>query len=194
MTLGLIRLTYFTKRSLLTFFLFGCNVQSVIFSSTPTSKYNNNNREALRFRFQGYTLWFELEQFPIEINSKEGGDLTVSDLDHIIALAASEKGLQPIPNPHVSLLYGMTQFDTEREVKSVFNGKLRDTLKIMKSYNGTNGLSSTLKFQNGRFGVAYDGLDGEVMVRVLNLFCSCNCSCEELFSDSNDCLKYVLLG
>jgi len=119
--------------------------------SSPSNLDSDDNREALRFRFKGYTLWLELEQFPLEISSKEDGTrfTTVSDLDYIIALAATEQGIQPIPRPHVTLLYGMCQYDTEEEVKAVFNGKLRDTFPRTKMNNGTNYWSSTLKFRDG---------------------------------------------
>lgn len=195
MPLLLVKLTHLTKYPFFTYLFFVCiafrtginecfvikystlNLQrnradNDIFSPTCTSLVSlppnlesDDNREALRFVFKGYTLWLELEQFPLEINPKEDGTCftTASDLDHIIALAASEQGLQPIPMPHVTLLYGMCQYDTEEEVKAVFNGKLRDTLASAEINNSTSYRSSTLQFHDGRFGVAFDGVDGEDM-------------------------------
>jgi len=135
------------------------------FVSSASNSENDDNREPLRFCFKGYTIWMEPEQFPLEIISKDDGVslTTVSDLDHIIATISSEQGLQPIPKPHVTLLYGMSQFSAEEEVKAVFNGEFKDFLSRMETKNNTSNWSSALKFNDGLFGVCFDGVDGEEM-------------------------------
>jgi len=134
-------------------------------SSSSINSENDDNREALRFRFKGYTIWMEPEQFPVEIISKEDGVSvnTVSDLDHIIATISTEQGLQPIPKPHVTLLYGMSQFSSEEEVKAIFQGEFKDSLSKMEIGNTIDNWSSPLKFSDGLFGVCFDGVDGEEM-------------------------------
>jgi len=130
----------------------------------PQISASDSIREPLRFRFKGYSLWIELEQFPLEIKSKEDDTaFTVSDLDYIISVAALEQGLQPLPSPHVTLLYGMCQFHNKEEVMAVFNGKLRDTLESMKRENDSSDYIGSLKAHDGYSGVTYDGVDGEEM-------------------------------
>jgi len=135
-----------------------------LFSSSFNSD-NDDNREELRFRFKGYTIWMEPEQFPVEIISKEDGVsvTTASDLDHIIATVSTEQGLQPIPKPHVTLLYGMSQFSSEEEVKAVFKGEFKDSISKMEIGDTIGSWSSPLKFYDELFGICFDGVDGEEM-------------------------------
>merc|ERR1711884_885145 len=129
-----------------------------------------NIREPLRFHFRGYTLWLELEQFPLEItitNTTTPGGIEdakiVSDLDYIINLAAAEKGLQPIPAPHVTLIYGMSQFETEEEVKAVFNGKLRNVLAKMRDEDSISGWPMPLRTIGLLCDIEYEGINGGEM-------------------------------
>jgi len=156
---------------------------SAVASSTTappvdSSSHNSKRRDPLRFRFKGYSLWLEPEQFSLRIPSKKSDTLfshtksntksntrVVSDLDYILALAGAEKGVSPIPQPHLTLLYGMCQFASEEEIKTVFNGPLREALEeiITRENNGISDRSSPLQFNSGLAGVVFDGIDGEEM-------------------------------
>jgi hypothetical protein len=85
-------------------------------------------------------VWLELEQ-------RDG------DLAKAVALAASDKGLLPIPEPHCTVLYGVSHM-SEDEVKECFRNKVVPLLK-----DGWPVLSAKGPYS----GISYDGVDGHEM-------------------------------
>ena len=62
-------------------------------------------REPLRFEFEGYTIWLELEE------ESHNYDFTKA-----IQQASRELQVQPIPHPHVTAIYGMTHFSSLEKI------------------------------------------------------------------------------
>ena len=50
---------------------------------------------------------------------------TLTDLTHIIEVAAQEQFVDAIPSPHVTVFYGMDHFESENHVLECFNQDLR---------------------------------------------------------------------
>eukprot|EP00978_Attheya_sp_CCMP212_P014359 scaffold36512_cov59-Attheya_sp.AAC.5 len=63
-------------------------------------------RDSLYYEFVGYSIWLEVEQYE-------------NDLYRAISIAAEDLGLFPIPEPHVTAIYGMTHL-AEEEIKDKF--------------------------------------------------------------------------
>lgn len=63
-------------------------------------------REPLRYTFEGYSITLTLEQYE-------------NDLDKALVFAAARHGLEPVPEPHVTLLYYLID-TTEEEVRRRF--------------------------------------------------------------------------
>jgi hypothetical protein len=63
-------------------------------------------RDSLYYEFVGYSIWLEVEQYE-------------NDLDRAISIAAEDLGLFPIPEPHVTAIYGMTHL-AEEDIKDKF--------------------------------------------------------------------------
>jgi hypothetical protein len=82
-------------------------------SQDSTNKMKAN--DMLRFAFSGYSIWLEPEQFH-------------SDLDSAIQVSSKELDAYPIPAPHVTLIYGITDL-LEKEMinrfQSVFSNEVR---------------------------------------------------------------------
>jgi hypothetical protein len=85
-------------------------------------------------------VWLELEQ--------RDGDLAKAG-----AMAAAEKGLHPIPEPHCTVLYGVSHM-SEDEAKQCFRNKVVPLLK-----DGWPPLSAKGPYS----GVSYDGVNGDEM-------------------------------
>lgn len=71
-------------------------------------------REPLRYNFEGYSITLTLEQFD-------------SDLDKALVFAAARHGLEPVPEPHVTLLYYLVDL-SEEEVRRLFREQVRFTI------------------------------------------------------------------
>jgi hypothetical protein len=71
-------------------------------------------REPLRYNFEGYSITLTLEQFD-------------NDLDKALVFAAGQHGLEPVPEPHVTLLYYIVDM-TEDEVKRRFREEVGPTI------------------------------------------------------------------
>jgi hypothetical protein len=80
-------------------------------------------KERLRFVFQGYAIWYELEQFPTTANTLDGvveADTAMLDLEQALWTAAKELSVGPIPAPHLTALYGINHL-SEGEVRQRFH-------------------------------------------------------------------------
>jgi hypothetical protein len=97
-------------------------------------------KNALRFEFEGYSVWLEPEQFQ-------------GDLDKAIQTASEELRVIPIPVPHATLVYGISHLP-EVEVKRRFN---EVALKISEW--------PSLELKGFLTDIELDGLDGGTMVR-----------------------------
>lgn len=85
-------------------------------------------------------MWLELEQHD-------------GDLGKAVAMAAADKGLLPIPEPHCTVLYGISHM-SEDEFKECFRNKVVPSLK-----DGWPPLSAKGPY----FGVSYDAVNGDEM-------------------------------
>uniref|UniRef100_A0A7S2RIR2 Uncharacterized protein n=2 Tax=Eucampia antarctica TaxID=49252 RepID=A0A7S2RIR2_9STRA len=99
-------------------------------------------RPPLSFRFCGYTLWLEPEQFD-------------NDLSQAMSMACTAHGLHPIPSPHITLIYGMTHL-TETEVQHLFRHDLQ--LLLRKGWGEPFQSIGILADKT------FDGVNGENMV------------------------------
>jgi hypothetical protein len=94
----------------------------------------------LRFVFAGYSIWLEPEQFH-------------SDLASAIQVASKEVDTYPIPAPHVTLIYGMSDLSEKEMIKRfrvVFSNEVRTW--------------PTLRHKGFISDIALDGVNGGLMV------------------------------
>jgi len=96
-------------------------------------------REPFRFVFRGYSIWLELSQ-------------TDHDLDNAVAKAAMDNGLFPIPEPHCTVIYGVTHM-TEAEARRSFLEKVVPAVEQWPA----------LETKGSHCGFCFDGVDGEEM-------------------------------
>jgi len=94
------------------------SISSETNETTATYKDNGSTlvkREPLRFNFTGYSLWLEVEELD-------------DDLTRTLNMIADENGVIPIPEAHVTAIYGMNHL-TEHEVRQRFR-----TMKSMAKF------------------------------------------------------------
>lgn len=77
-----------------------------LFTEPEFSQKLETERDSLYYEFVGYSIWLEVEQYE-------------NDLDRAISIAAEDLGLFPIPEPHVTAIYGMTHL-AEEDIKDKF--------------------------------------------------------------------------
>lgn len=111
--------------------------------SAHVSNITVEKRPPLHFRFCGYTIWLEPEQFE-------------NDLSNAMSKACSSHGLHPIPLPHITLLYGMTHLSQE-EVQRLFRNEFQN---LITENNGWGQVFQTVGVLVDK---VFDGVDGEDM-------------------------------
>mmetsp|Transcript_28717 Transcript_28717/g.34988 ORF Transcript_28717/g.34988 Transcript_28717/m.34988 type:complete len:266 (+) Transcript_28717:295-1092(+) len=123
-------------------------------------------REPLRFSFKGYTIWLEFEEY--------SGDFTEA-IEH----SAKELGVPPIPQPHVTAIYGMDHL-SENEIQRKFD----EVKKVIKSW-------PDLKPRGIVADVELDGVDGGLMDMVWSEVTFCTSSEHERHLDTlHDIFEY----
>ena len=70
--------------------------------------------------FAGFSVWLELEQFD-------------EDLDKAIRTASTELGVHPIPEPHVTVLYGICSTVSEWEMRRMFREIVEQNISMATS-------------------------------------------------------------
>ena len=100
----------------------------------------------LRYSFAGYSIWLDPEQFD-------------ADLDNAIHVASTELGVYPIPEPHITLMYGIKRM-SEVEARKRFRGVFSNNAAVQKW--------PTMQQQGFVSDVELDGVNGGTMVK--NIF------------------------
>lgn len=111
--------------------------------SAPLSITTVEKRPPLLFRFCGYTIWLEPEQFD-------------NDLSDAMSMSCTNHGLHPIPMPHITLLYGMTHLSQE-EAQRLFRHEFQ---ALITENNGWGQAFQTVGVIADK---TFDGVDGEQM-------------------------------
>lgn len=111
----------------------------------PHSGYNPTmplQATPLDFEFRGYSIWLEISQ--------EQGDL-----DSALDAAANSLDVDPIPAPHVTVIYGISHL-SEAEILTNFREKL---VPFLDSW-------PELRVAGWKVDKSFDGVDGQEMVRI----------------------------
>jgi hypothetical protein len=129
-------------------------------------------KEKLRFRFQGYAIWLEIEQFPASDSDGEGRQAPQkNDLECAIQTASKELGVYPIPSPHLTALYGINHL-AEAEVRNRF----QDLSRQLRNGEMDWPLLEPSGFLSD---VEFEGIDGGEMVSISTVegfkFFACDC-------------------
>eukprot|EP00429_Kryptoperidinium_foliaceum_P038562 CAMPEP_0176178206 /NCGR_PEP_ID=MMETSP0120_2-20121206/91311_1 /TAXON_ID=160619 /ORGANISM="Kryptoperidinium foliaceum, Strain CCMP 1326" /LENGTH=249 /DNA_ID=CAMNT_0017516355 /DNA_START=13 /DNA_END=762 /DNA_ORIENTATION=- len=81
-------------------------------------------KDGLRFVFQGYAIWLDVEQFQVP-SSEWGSGLRAgrsNDLERAISVSSQELNVYPIPAPHLTALYGinhLSESDTRKRFQDL---------------------------------------------------------------------------
>ena len=102
-------------------------------------------RDPLSFSFCGHTLWLQMEEVD-------------NDLTKALQYAVDFHGLHPIPEPHATLIYGMTHLSKE-QVMNIFQNEF---MSFIKSQNSNQSKLQTVGILADK---TFDGVNGENMVR-----------------------------
>jgi hypothetical protein len=138
----------------------------VIMSSSSSS--SSSPPTPLAFQFRGYSIWLELENLPEE--QQDDNNHPINVLDEAISLAATIRHVQRIPEPHVTVLYGIEEDEQQLDQNGGANAsttttsilerfqKLRDIQQLQLSFGKEPLVPVSYKMD-----VSYDGVDGQDM-------------------------------
>lgn len=102
-------------------------------------------RTPLSFSFCGYSLWLQMEEVDMDVTKA---------LQH----AVDFHGLHPIPEPHVTLIYGMTHLSKE-EVLHIFQNEFKSFISTWSQNSDQSKIQAVGLLADKTF----DGVNGENM-------------------------------
>lgn len=94
------------------------------YQDSTTSTTITSSMSSLRFKFSGFSIWLDLMDYysytnPNNMDHYHNQDNDLEHMHQAISYAASLYNVQPIPQPHVTLLYGVEEW-TESEARDRF--------------------------------------------------------------------------